>query len=189
MFTGIVEAIGCLRERVGDRFRFEAAGLSEPLAVGSSIAVNGCCLTVVASGPGWWESVVVNETLQRTNLGQLERGGVVNLERPVRVEGRLDGHIVTGHIDRTGVVVNPPPDLRVTIPDGHWAHLIVKGSVAIDGVSLTVVDVSDSYFDVAVIPHTAQITTLGSCQPGDHVNLEFDVLGKYVERLMSRREA
>lgn len=152
--------------------------------MGASVAVNGCCLTAVAGGPDWWEADVVQETLHRSTLGDLVLGDVVNLERPVRLDGRLDGHIVTGHVDVTGRVVDPAPTLRVEIPASHRRHVVEKGSIAIDGVSLTVVGVSDCIVEVAVIPHTAEVTTLGRRRAGDLVNLEFDLVAKYVERLV-----
>jgi riboflavin synthase len=127
---------------------------------------------------------VVDETLGRTTLGALHPGDPVNLERPVRLADRLGGHVVQGHVDRLGQVVSPAPDLVVRTPDTRY--VAEKGSVAVDGVSLTVVEVADDRFRVAVIPHTAAVTTLGRLRPGHSVNLEFDILAKYVERLLSR---
>jgi len=154
------------------------------LVPGASVAVNGCCLTAVARGDGWWEADVVDETLDRSTLGTLTVGDTVNLERPVELGGRLDGHLVTGHVDAAGRVVRPVPDLEVEIPARYGRYVVEKGSIAIDGVSLTVVGVSDRTVRVAVIPHTAEVTTLGRLRPGDAVNLEFDLLAKYVERLL-----
>jgi riboflavin synthase len=189
MFTGLIEELGALYARTGSRFDFEAELVTEGAKVGDSIAVNGCCLTVTATGRdergGWWEADVSHETLRRTNLGECAPGTVVNLERPVRPVDRLGGHIVQGHVDAVGEIVEPVPDLRVRVPPDLLRYLVVKGSVTVDGVSLTVVDVLDDGFTVAVIPHTAEVTTLGRKGPGDAVNLEVDVTVKYVERLLA----
>lgn len=184
MFTGIVEELGAVEAVEHRRVRISAAAVLDDAATGGSIAVDGCCLTVVAHGPGWWEADVSDETLKRTTLGDLHPGDRVNLERPVRVEDRLGGHIVQGHVDGVGEVVEPPPALRVRVPDRLLRYLVEKGSVAVDGVSLTVVDVLDDGFTAAVIPHTSTVTTLGRKGAGDRVNLEVDVTVKYVERLL-----
>ncbi len=184
MFTGLIEELGSLWARDGSRFTFAADVVTVDAKVGDSIAVNGCCLTVVSFGPGTWSADVVDETLSRTNLGRLEPGDRVNLERPLRLTDRLGGHVVQGHVDGLGGVVRPAPELEVRTPDTRY--LVEKGSVAVDGVSLTVVEVVDDRFRVAVIPHTGAATTLGRVQPGDTVNLEFDILAKYVERLLPR---
>lgn len=182
MFTGLIEELGALRARTGPRFTFEAERVTEDAKVGDSIAVNGCCLTVVELGPGTWSADVVDETLSRTTLGTLEPGDPVNLERPVRMSDRLGGHVVQGHVDGVGEVVAGAPDLVIRTPDTRY--LVEKGSIAVDGVSLTVAGVDGDRFQVAVIPHTARVTTLGGRQPGDRVNLEFDLIAKYVERLL-----
>ena len=184
MFTGLIEELGSLRTREGGRFTFAAELVMADAAVGDSIAVNGCCLTVVELGPGQWSADVVDETLARTNLGALRPGDPVNLERPLRPTDRLGGHFVQGHVDGLGEVVQPAPDLVVRTSGTRY--LVEKGSIAVDGVSLTVVGVTEDTFGVAVIPHTAAVTTLGQRRPGDAVNLEFDILGKYVERLLPR---
>jgi riboflavin synthase len=184
MFTGLIEELGALRARNGPRFTFEAELVTGDAKVGDSIAVNGCCLTVVELGPGTWSADVVGETLSRTNLGDLRVGDPVNLERPLRLADRLGGHVVQGHVDGLGEVVSPAPDLVVRTPDTRY--LVEKGSVAVDGVSLTVVAVTEDTFGVAVIPHTAAVTTLGRRRVGDTVHLEFDILAKYVERLLAR---
>ncbi|MDQ3897786.1 MAG: riboflavin synthase [Actinomycetota bacterium] len=184
MFTGLIEELGSLASRDGSRLTFAAAAVVAGAHRGDSIAANGCCLTVVELGPGSWSADVVDETLSRTNLGRLQPGDPVNLERPVRVGDRLGGHVVQGHVDGLGEVVSPAPDLVVRTPDTRY--VVEKGSVAVDGVSLTVVEVTDDSFRVAVIPHTAAVTTLGHVRPGDRVNLEFDILAKYVERLLPR---
>lgn len=185
MFTGIVEELGHVAARDGARLRIAATTVLAGSPIGASIAVNGCCLTVVATdGATWWEADVSDETASRTTLGSLAVGEPVNLERPVAVGDRLGGHIVLGHIDAVATVVAPVPDLVVRVPS-HLARLIVeKGSVAVDGVSLTAFDLTNDTFRVAVIPHTAEVTTLGARGPGDRVNLEVDVLAKHVERLV-----
>jgi riboflavin synthase len=188
MFTGIVEELGEIRSFEGATLRIGAETVLEDASIGDSIAVNGCCLTVTAmgrdDGGGWWEADVSHETLRRTNLGDGGPGTVVNLERPVRAQDRLGGHIVQGHVDAVGEIVQGVPDLRVRVPLDLLRYLVVKGSVTVDGVSLTVVDVLEDGFTVAVIPHTAEVTTLGRKGPGDAVNLEVDVTVKYVERLL-----
>jgi riboflavin synthase len=184
MFTGLIEELGSLAGRDGSRFTFAAALVVADAKIGDSISVNGCCLTVVELGPGSWAADVVDESLSRTTLGALAPGDPVNLERPVRLMDRLGGHVVQGHVDGLGEIVSPAPDLVVATPDTRY--LVEKGSVAVDGVSLTVVGVDHGRFGVAVIPHTAAATTLGRRRPGDRVNLEFDILAKYVERLLAR---
>lgn len=187
MFTGIVEELGRVRSAgIDGRLSIEASIVPTSLVIGSSIAVNGCCLTAVEVGPDGFVVQAVAETLSRTNLGDLKAGSEVNLERPLAADGRLDGHIVQGHVDGTGEVLSPAPDLRVAAPPEVLRYLIVKGSITIDGISLTVVDVDEDSFTVAVIPHTAKVTTLGHRGPGDRVNLEVDLIGKYVERLLSQ---
>jgi riboflavin synthase len=180
MFTGIVEELGRVRERRGSRFRFEAPAVSEGVAVGDSIAVDGCCLTVVDVGPGWWEADVVDESLARTTLGGLRVGDPVNLERPMRLSDRLGGHLVQGHVDAVGVVVEPAPDLQVRVAEGLLRYIVEKGSVTLDGCSLTVVRPLEDGFTVAVIPHTAEVTTLGRKGRGDRVNVEIDVVAQSV---------
>jgi riboflavin synthase len=197
MFTGIVEELGTVRDlrrnASGARFEFEAALVLEDARVGDSIAVDGCCLTVVERGPNWWASDAVAETLRRTSLGLLQVGDSVNLERPVRLADRLGGHLVQGHVDGQGQIddCRAGPDgallVRIQAPTDLLRYVVEKGSIAIDGVSLTVVSVSDTHFSVALIPHTLSVTTLGKKQPGDPVNLEVDVLAKYVERLLETR--
>jgi riboflavin synthase len=185
MFTGIVEELGTIERVESGRVRIAARIVSEDAAIGDSIAVDGCCVTVVAMGDGWWEADVTPETLARTTMGELRPGDPVNLERPVRVSDRLGGHIVQGHVDGVGEIVHPAPDLRVRVPDGLARYVVEKGSVTVDGVSLTVVDPFNDGFTVAVIPHTADVTTLGRKGPGDRVNIEVDLMAKYVERLLA----
>jgi riboflavin synthase len=186
MFTGIVEELGTVRARDGGRFTFGADIVVEDLKLGDSVAVNGCCLTVVDVGDGWWRADVVDESLSRTNLADLAPGDPVNLERPVRLGDRLGGHLVQGHVDAVGEIVTGAPDLRVRMPRDLLRYVITKGSITVDGCSLTVVDVFDDGFSVAVIPHTAEVTTLGRKGPGDRVNLEVDMVAKYVERFLIR---
>lgn len=188
MFTGIVEELGRIESLVVDenndgRLRIGATTVLSDVEMGVSIAVNGCCLTVVAWGDDWWEADVSDETLQRTSLTAAKAGDPVNLERAVKLEDRLGGHLVQGHVDAVGEIVDPVPDLRIRVPEHLLRYLVEKGSVTVDGVSLTVVEPLDDGFTVAVIPHTAEVTTLGARQPGDLVNLEADVMAKYVERL------
>ncbi len=184
MFTGIVEELGSVASLDGPRLTLRAERVLTDVTEGASIAVNGCCLTVVEWGTDWWRADVSDETFARTSLGSLRVGDPVNLERPVRLEDRLGGHLVQGHVDGVGTVDEPAPDLRVRAPRALLRYVVEKGSITVDGVSLTVVDVLDDAFTVAVIPHTAQVTTLGHRSPGDAVNLEVDVVAKYVERLL-----
>jgi riboflavin synthase len=191
MFTGIVEELGTVQTREGARRRIGARTVLDDVAMGASIAVNGTCLTVVGwdDAAGWWEADVVDETYDRTALGALEAGHRVNLERPVRLSDRLGGHLVQGHVDGVGEIVTAAPDLQVRT-EGHLLRYVVdKGSITVDGISLTVVEAADDSFTVAVIPHTMEVTTLGHKGPGDLVNLEVDITAKYVERLLSWKDA
>lgn len=188
MFTGIVEELGSIASVEGQRIRIAASVVTEDAKSGDSIAVDGCCVTVVDQGPGWWEADISDETLKRTTFGDREPGDRVNLERPVRMSDRLGGHIVQGHVDGVGEIVDPVPDLRVRMPRELRRYVVEKGSIAVDGVSLTVVDVLDDGFTVAVVPHTTAVTTLGTKQAGDRVNLEVDVTVKYVERLLAWKD-
>jgi riboflavin synthase len=195
VFTGIVECVGeveALRP-LGDAARLvvRAPGLAPELRVGDSVAVSGACLTVTETSGETIAFDAVRETLDRTTLGELAPGGAVNLERALRADGRLDGHIVQGHVDATGSVrelARRGRDVRLVLdcPADLAGQLVPKGSVAIDGVSLTVVNVEAEGFDVALIPHTLEVTTLGRLAPGRRVNLEADVLGKYVKRYVDR---
>jgi riboflavin synthase len=187
VFTGIVEELGRVDVRDGGRLRFNAPVTSEDTKVGDSIAVNGCCVTVTDVGAGWWEAYAVDETLSRTNLDDLRPGDPVNLERPVRLADRLGGHLVQGHVDAVGEIVEPAPALRVRIPAHLLRYVVEKGSITVDGCSLTIVQPLDDGFTVAVIPHTMGVTTLGQKGPGGRVNLEVDVVAKYVERLLQLR--
>jgi riboflavin synthase len=195
MFTGIIEELGSVAGRDGAKLRINASLVLEDVQLGASIAVNGCCLTVVDWGgdgdaacdkPSWWVADVSDESFARTALSGLGAGDPVNLERPVRLHDRLGGHLVQGHVDGVGEIVRPAPDLQVKVRDRDLLrYLVEKGSITVDGISLTVVDVLDDGFTVAVIPHTTEVTTLGAQAAGALVNLEVDVTAKYVERLLA----
>jgi riboflavin synthase len=195
MFTGIVEGTGTVvaltRSGTGDGARLEVDAPWPPgeLAVGDSVAVDGCCLTVVARTPGGFAADLVAETLRRTALGRLTKGARVNLERPLALGGRLGGHLVQGHVDGVGRVLErraagESTELRVELPEDLARYVVEKGSIAVDGVSLTVAAVGPDWFTVALVPHTLAATTLGGRGPGDPVHLEVDVVAKYVERLV-----
>lgn len=184
MFTGIVEELGTIVTVDGPRLRIGATTVLQDVGMGDSIAVNGVCLTVVAWGDDWWEADVSDETFARSNLGDVAAGDPVNLERPVRLADRLGGHIVQGHVDAVGTVVDPVPDLRISMPVELTRYVVEKGSITVDGISLTVVDALDDGFTSAIIPHTAQVTTLGAKGPGATVNLEVDMMAKYAEKLL-----
>ena len=193
MFTGIVERMGTLHEAAdaGGRRRFaiEAGALAAGLKVGDSVAVNGVCLTVVEAAGERFSVDAVDETLARSNLGDLRAGSAVNLERPMKADGRFDGHLVQGHVDGVGTVRSIVPEgasrrIWMDVPAGLRRYLAEKGSVAVDGVSLTVSAVDASGCEVVLIPHTMEVTLFGGRRPGDRVNLEVDVVAKYVERLL-----
>jgi riboflavin synthase len=202
MFTGLVEAMGSVRniepEAVGIRLEISvpegwaAASSTDRLQLGESVAIDGCCLTVVELSESSAQFQAGTETLSKTTLGRLEPGDRVNLERSLPANGRFGGHIVQGHVDGTA-------DVESVTPEGDWTRivfslpvelarlLVPKGSVAVAGVSLTVVNAADTTFDVALIPHTLRETILGGLKPGDRVNIETDILGKYVARLLGDR--
>lgn len=194
MFTGIIEELGRVRaierREGGARLDIAAETVLDDARVGDSIAVNGCCLTVVDRGDRWWAADAVIETLDRTALGALERDEPVNLERPLRLSDHLGGHLVQGHVDAVGRVATrqPLPDgstrFAFATPPDLLRYVVEKGSIAVDGISLTVTTVGDDSFDVAVIPHTLAVTTLGHKREGAAVNLEADLIAKYVERLL-----
>lgn len=196
MFTGIVEQMGAVvsveTTDTGKRVVISGNGLGE-LPVGASIAVNGVCLTALEPSGDTVTLDVIPETIDRTNLGTLAEGDRVNLERPMTASGRFDGHIVQGHVDGVGRIteldhaVNGAVVMNIEVSPELTKYLVEKGSVTIDGVSLTVASVTSDGFSVALIPHTLEVTTLGLRQPADTVNLEMDVLAKYVERLLSHR--
>ena len=193
MFTGIVEEMGQIRSIVRGAssavLSIEANLILEDLKIGDSVAVNGVCLTATSIGAGGFTADVMHETLNRSSLGALQKGSHVNLERAMLANGRFGGHIVSGHIDGTGTIGSIQKDdnaLWYTIlADAKLIRYIVeKGSVTIDGISLTVADVQSDRFAVSLIPHTAKVTVLGEKRTGDIVNLETDIIGKYVEKLM-----
>ncbi len=196
MFTGLVEEKGKLKDKIatGDGFQFviEAKLIIDDLKIGSSIAVNGCCLTVVKIDGNTFAVDTIEETLNKTNLGVLKEGMNVNLERPLAAEARLGGHFVLGHIDTTGKVedvkeLSNSHLLTISFPENFKQYLIYVGSVAIDGVSMTVAELKNNSFSVGIIPHTWKETIFADKKIGDTVNLEFDVLGKYVERIMENK--
>ena len=205
MFTGIVEELGEIAdvEDLGDappataggaptraaRFRVRGPVVTEGAKHGDSIAVNGVCLTVVEFGDGEFTADVMAETLSRSSLGALAPGSRVNLERPMALGGRLGGHLVQGHVDGTGIVLERTPAehweiVKISLPADLTRYVVEKGSITVDGISLTVVEAAADYFTVSLIPTTLALTTLGIKQPGDPVNLEVDVIAKYVERML-----
>jgi riboflavin synthase len=196
MFTGIIEGTGTVAalaaaaDGSGARLEVEAPFLAGGLGLGESVAVNGCCLTVAeATGDGFGADLVA-ETLRRTALGGLAAGDLVNLERPMTLGGRLGGHLVQGHVDGVARVlertaVGDGEEVRIELPAELARYVVEKGSVAVDGVSLTVAGVGPGWFAVALVPHTLEVTTLGRRRPGDPVQLEVDVVAKYVERLVA----
>lgn len=197
MFTGIVEEMGQIRSIVRGAssavLSIEANLILEDLKIGDSVAVNGVCLTATSIGAGGFTADVMHETLNRSSLGALQKGSHVNLERAMLANGRFGGHIVSGHIDGTGTIGSIQKDdnaLWYTIlADAKLLRYIVeKGSVTIDGISLTVADVQSDRFAVSLIPHTAKVTVLGEKRTGDIVNLETDIIGKYVEKLLKLAE-
>jgi riboflavin synthase len=196
MFTGIVEELGTVESLDlldGDAARLTIRGplVTEDAGHGDSISVNGCCLTVVDTGDGTFTADVMRETLRRTSLGAVEKGSTVNLERAVKAHERLGGHIVQGHVDGTGTIASRQPAehwevVRIAAPPEILRYVAEKGSIAVDGVSLTVTDVDDSTgtFGISLIPTTLELTVFGRNKVGDTVNLEVDVIAKYVERLL-----
>ena len=197
MFTGIVEEKGIIRSLningSSGTIRIEARKVLEGTSIGDSIAVNGICLTVTSMGDGFFTADVMAETVRRSSLGSLSQGSEVNLERAMSANGRFGGHIVSGHIDGTGTVrslVREENAIWVTIytPPEILKYIVHKGSICIDGISLTVASVGSDNFKVSVIPHTGSETTLLSKRPGSPVNLENDIIAKYVERLMNYKE-
>ncbi len=193
MFTGIIEEVGEV-EVAASRLRVRCRNVLEDTEVGSSISVNGVCLTVAELGAGWFAADVSPETMERSNLGELAAGSPVNLERALSLKGRLGGHIVQGHVDSTGTLT-AIEQLR----DGNWwltveapvelsPYLVFKGSVAIDGISLTIAALEGRELSVGVIPLTFSTTTLRTRRPGDRVNIECDILAKYVAKLLGAQE-
>ncbi|WP_405981679.1 riboflavin synthase [Streptomyces sp. NBC_00158] len=194
MFTGIVEELGEVTavEQLAEASRFRLRGpvVTDGAKHGDSIAVNGVCLTVVETEDGEFTADVMQETLNRSSLGALAAGSRVNLERPMALGGRLGGHLVQGHVDGTGRIISRTPSehweiVKVSLPENLARYVVEKGSITVDGVSLTVVEAAADYFTISLIPTTLALTTLGIKQSGDPVNLEVDVLAKYVERLLA----
>ncbi|MFH7594690.1 riboflavin synthase [Streptomyces racemochromogenes] len=194
MFTGIVEELGEVTavEQLAEASRFRLRGpvVTEGAKHGDSIAVNGVCLTVVETADGEFTADVMQETLDRSSLGALGAGSRVNLERPMALGGRLGGHLVQGHVDGTGTILSRTPSehwelVKIALPAQLARYVVEKGSITVDGVSLTVVEAAADHFTISLIPTTLALTTLGIKQPGDPVNLEVDVLAKYVERLLA----
>ncbi len=193
MFTGIIEEVGTIKRLVHGSLSIELSihcpKILNDVKVGDSIAVNGICLTVADMGGDWFSADVMPETIRKTGLSKLKIGDKVNLERALRLSDRLGGHIVTGHIDGTGMVVARVEEdnaiwLTVKAPDNILKFIVMKGSVTLDGTSLTVARVDEKCFRVSLIPITARHTTLGSRSVGDVINIECDVMGKYVEKLL-----
>ncbi|WP_294750774.1 riboflavin synthase [uncultured Ruminococcus sp.] len=198
MFTGIIEEVGTVkavkRSGTSSFIEIQAKKVLEDVHLGDSIAVNGVCLTVTHCDGSIFRADVMNETLSRSSLGSLTTGSLVNLERAMAADGRFGGHIVSGHIDGTGTVSDIRNDgiavwYTITAPHELLRYIVEKGSVAIDGISLTVAKVTETSFSVSIIPHTAAQTILGTKKTGDMVNLENDIIGKYVEKLMKPAEA
>jgi riboflavin synthase len=191
MFTGIVEERGTVLEAGAFRLVVSCRTVVSDSDVGASVAVNGVCLTVVARGPEDLAFDLSEETLARSTLGRLRPGDPVNLERPVTLSARLGGHIVQGHVDGVGEIAAIERDgqggalLTARVPEGLLRYVVEKGSIAVDGISLTIAELVGDGMRVALIPHTLAVTTLGTVAPGDLVNLEMDVIAKYVERLMA----
>ena len=196
MFTGLVEEKGKLINKIktGDGYQLaiSAVKVMEDLRVGNSISVNGCCLTVVRIEGKSFSVDTIEETLKKTNLGTLKIGDEINLERPLKADARLGGHFVLGHVDTTGTVaevkeLSNSHFMKIIFPENFKKFLIYVGSVSIDGVSMTVAQLEDNSFSVGIIPFTWQETIFSSKKVGDSVNLEFDVLGKYVDRIMENK--
>jgi riboflavin synthase len=198
MFTGIVEGTGTVAALAvaagggGGRLEVEAPWLAGQLELGESVAVNGCCVTVAAATAGGFAADLVAETLRRTALGRLAAGARVNLERPLALGGRLGGHLVQGHVDGVARVldrttIGEGEEVRIQLPPDLERYVVEKGSIAVDGVSLTVAGIGPGWLTVALVPHTLEVTTLGDRQPGDPVQLEVDVVAKYIERLVAVR--
>ncbi|MCS7232608.1 MAG: riboflavin synthase [Synergistetes bacterium] len=194
MFTGLIEATGKVVEiEKKGVWRLAIASELPQMEVGSSIAVNGVCLTVVFSRKNLFNVEVMRETLERSNLSLLRIGDEVNLERPLRIGDRLEGHFVLGHVDCMGKVIEVIPEsgsrrMWISIPEEYTEYVVSKGSIAIDGVSLTIAGVKGSSFSVVLIPHTLKVTTLSLRKVGDLLNIEFDIIGKYIRKMLKGEE-
>tara|TARA_B110000438_G_scaffold301518_1_gene356617 strand:+ start:243 stop:899 length:657 start_codon:yes stop_codon:yes gene_type:complete len=194
MFTGIVEELGNIskikKTDTGKKFTITAKSIMDDLKVGDSVSVNGVCLTVTTYDKSSFNLDLVKETLKKSNLGDLKKGNSVNLERAITLSTRLGGHILQGHVETVGVIMDKVPSgdgttLSVGIDPGFMRYCISKGSIALDGVSLTIASMSENIIKIALIPHTLEMTTLGLKDVGDSLNIETDIIGKYIERLMS----
>ena len=197
MFTGLVEAVGKVLalevHSKGIRFSMDAPPIASGNQIGDSIAINGCCLTAVGINGSRFDFDLLEETVARTNLQSLKLGSLVNIERALPASGRYGGHFVTGHVDAVGTIrrweqVGTDYELRIGIEPAQGAYLVPKGCIAVDGISLTVVEVMKDEFSVWIIPHTRSVTALSERKVGDLVNLEFDLLAKYTEKILSMRE-
>jgi riboflavin synthase len=196
MFTGIVEELGRVAaveaKETGARLRIECSAILHDANRGASIAVNGACVTAVEIDTGMFSADLAPETLKRTNLGDLKPGSRVNLERPLRANSRLDGHFVLGHVDATAEIAsiqalgNDNWWLRIRLPEELTRYVVSKGSLAVDGISLTVAEVEGNLVGFTIIPHTFENTTLKAYGPGSRVNIEVDILAKHIEKLMAR---
>ena len=194
MFTGIVEELGNISQikntDTGKQFTITAKAIMDDLKVGDSVSLNGVCLTVITYDESSFNLDLVKETLKKSNLGDLKKGNSVNLERAITLSTRLGGHILQGHVETVGVIMDKVPSgdgatLSVGIDPGFMRYCISKGSIALDGVSLTIASMSENIIKIALIPHTLEMTTLGLKDVGDSLNIETDIIGKYIERLMS----
>ena len=194
MFTGIVEELGTVSQirktKTGKQLIITANMIMDDLKVGDSISVNGVCLTVTTYNKNSFNLDLVKETLKKSNLGDLKNESLVNLERAITLSTRLGGHILQGHVETIGIIMDKVPSgdgaiLSVGIDPGFMRYCISKGSIALDGVSLTIASMAENIIKIALIPHTLEMTTLGSKNVGDSLNIETDIIGKYIERLMS----
>lgn len=197
MFTGIIEELGTVQrlERGSNSclISINASKVLEDVKLGDSIAINGVCLTVTSFDKEHFTADMMAETLNKTNLKDLSSGQKINLERAARLGDRMGGHLVQGHVDAVGKIVEQQKVdiatiLRIRVPEEILGYIVAKGSIAIDGISLTVVEVFTDSFTISIIPHTARMTTLGFKKPGDTVNLEADIIGRYVERLLKKSQ-
>lgn len=197
MFTGIIEELGRIKglqkEGSGVRLNVSCKLVVEDASIGDSIAVNGVCLTVVEKSSAGFSADISSETLVRTSLRSLAIGSSVNLERPLSPSSRFGGHIVQGHVDGTGKLISAVPEaggwqVRIGFPETLSRYIVEKGSITVDGISLTVASLGDNWFEIAIIPHTWEVTNLKGLRPGDAVNLEVDIIAKYVERMITRTQ-
>lgn len=193
LFTGIIEEVGHIRQMGGGQLAIDCRKVVGDVALGDSIAVNGVCLTVTSFDKNHFTADVMPETVRRTSLSELKKGSPVNLERALTLASRLGGHIVSGHIDGTGVIVSFKEEgnailMKIAAGPELLRYVVEKGSVALDGISLTVAAVTNKDFTVSLIPHTREVTNLGSKKAGSRINIETDVLGKYVEKMLAGSE-